>query len=71
MAKVIVPLKLVIEMEDDGTFKNGVLLYRRKIDGATDMRKTYSIAIKNGIQLTDMAKILGQAKAHADLAEGV
>lgn len=68
--KDIIPQKIVIEMNEDGTFKNGVMLYKRRIDGQID-GKTYSLAIKNGITENDVKKILDQAKSHVNLAEGV
>ena len=69
--KEIIPLKLVIEMNNDGTFKEGVLLYRLKTDGSTDMRTTYTIDISGGIKKVDIDKILSDVKIRANLSENI
>jgi hypothetical protein len=70
MAKEIVPNKLIVNFNKEGTFENGVLQYQIKVDGVTDS-KYYTIGIKDGIKIPDIDKILSDSKAHAEKGEKI
>lgn len=67
----LIPHKMVIEFEADGSFKNGVMLYRVKEDGT--LKKGYkSIGIKNaGFSVPQVNTFLKKVKDHAKQAEGI
>ncbi len=50
MSKKIIPHKLIIDLDKDGTFKSGVLQYRIMNSGAMT-NKFYTMGISNGISL--------------------
>ena len=68
MSKAIIPKKLIIEINDDGTFKSGILQYRISIDGVTDETKYYSVGIDDGMDTTQFIQPLidSQRKAPED-----
>lgn len=48
MAKKLRFKKLIINFEDDGSFKDGVILYQKEINGQVESRKKYnSLTINN------------------------
>lgn len=71
MAKEIMPLKLIIKLNKDGTFKDGVLVYQIKNDTSVSKRDFYTVGIKNGIQISDLEKIIIDCKTHTEIAENI
>ncbi len=70
MTKKLVPHKMVISFETNGTFKDGVILYRIMVDGV--LKKGYnSLAIKNiGFSKPQFNEILKKIKDHVKQTEG-
>lgn len=71
MVKEILPNKLIISFNSDGSFRDGILQYKLKIDGAIDERKFYTIAITKGIDLKEINSILEDSKLHAEKGEKI
>jgi hypothetical protein len=71
MAKEIIPIKLIIDLNTDGTFRDGVLQYQIQDEGAIDKRRFYTIGIKDGIKIPDLQTIIGDSKIHAEKAESI
>jgi len=69
MAKEIIPYKFIANLNEDGTFKNGVLQYRIRVDGSMDPRKFFTIAIGGGIKIPDFNKVLSDSMTHAEKGE--
>jgi hypothetical protein len=69
--RTLIPHKMVVEFEEDGSFRGGVMLYRVKEDGI--LKKGYkSIGIKNaGFSVPQVNAFLKKVKDHAKLAEGI
>ena len=71
MNKEIVPHKLVVEYDKQGDVKSGIILYRIKIDGATN-NKYNSISIMGaGHSVPQFAAILKKFLKHAEKAEKI
>ena len=71
MAKTdIVPIKIVIDLNTDGTLKDGIMLYRLK-HGTAIPSKTYTMGIKNGIGVAATNTLLMNAKDHVKKGEGI
>jgi hypothetical protein len=71
MAKEIIPIKLIIDLNADGTFRDGVLQYQIQDEGAIDKRRFYTVGIKDGIKIPDLQTIIGDSKIHAEKAESI
>jgi hypothetical protein len=71
MAKEIIPLKLIIELNEDGTFKDGILQYQLRETGAVSKRNFYTIGVKEGIKIPDLEKIVSDSIAHTAVAEKI
>jgi hypothetical protein len=56
--KAIIPVKLIIDLNTDGTFKDGVLQYQIDEDGSMDKRRFYTVGIKNGMDINKFIDIL-------------
>lgn len=69
--KSIIPIKLIIDLNEDGTFKDGILQYQMSVDGAIEKRRYYTVGIKDGIKIPDLETIIGDSKIHAEKAEKV
>lgn len=69
--KKIVPMKIIIEFNADGSFKDGVYQYQIEVDGARDPRKFFTIGIKQGASVQDLKKVFDFAHDKANKAEGV
>lgn len=69
--KEIIPLKLIIDLNEDGTFKDGILQYQLREDGSIEKRRYYTVGIKNGIKIPDIQSILDDSKIHAQKAEKI
>lgn len=69
--RTLIPYKMVVEFEEDGSFKNGVMLYRVKEEGV--LKKGYkSIGIKNaGFSAPQVNAFLTKVTDHAKKAEGI
>lgn len=68
MAKTVSPRKVIIELNEDGTFKRGVITYMISVDGVWDS-KMRTIGIAEGVAKTQAAKgilngVLGNAVQH-------
>ena len=71
MAKEIIPLKLIVDLNEDGTVKDGILQYQLRELGVTSKRNFYTIGIKSGIQIPDLEKIISDSKTHAEKGEKI
>ena len=69
--KTIIPIKLIIDLNTDGTFKDGVLQYQIDEDGAIDRRRFYTVGIKDAISIPDIDVMIGDTTIHAQLAEKI
>ncbi len=69
MAKTIIPIKLIVETNQDGAYNTGVLQYQINEDGSIGKPKT--IGINNGITLDTINGILAEAKRVAEQGEGI
>jgi len=69
--KKIIPIKLIANLNADGTFRDGVLQYQIDNDGEVEKQRFYTVGIKAGIQISDMEKIISDSKAHAEKAEKI
>jgi len=69
--KEIIPLKLIIDLNEDGSFRDGILQYQIKDNGSMEKRRFYTIGIKNGIKIPDIQSILDDSKIHAAKAEKI
>ena len=65
----IVPLKIVIDIQEDGTFKDGYLLYKIKLTSGEVLTKTYSISINSKINVPVINGILNQSRAFVKQTE--
>lgn len=69
MAKTIIPIKLIVEIKQDGTYNTGVLQYKVNEDGVLSKPKT--IGINNGITLDNINSVLSEAIEVAEEGEGI
>jgi len=69
--KKIVPLKLVISLNTDGTFKDSVLIYQIDTDGSIDRRKFYSMGVKAGIITSEIEKVIADTITHTGQGEAI
>ena len=69
--KKIVPRKLVITLNEDGTFKDGILMYQIDENGSIDKRKFYTMGIKEGIRIPDIEKITVDSIVHTGKGEAI
>lgn len=65
--------KIIIELNEDGSFKDGLILYQQAIDGKVDSRKRYnSLSIKNmPFSKPQFADIIKKMKTKTKDTEGV
>ncbi|MGD0336718.1 MAG: hypothetical protein ABSB18_06425 [Candidatus Omnitrophota bacterium] len=68
--KQIIPHKLIISLNQDGTFKSGILQYKLKIDEIEE-RQFRTLGITQGINQEEINKVLEDAKSHAEQGEGI
>jgi hypothetical protein len=71
MAKEIIPLRLIIELNEDGTFKDGILQYQLREIGVVSKRNFYTVGVKEGIKIPDLEKIVLDSVIHAEKAEQI
>jgi len=71
MAKEIISNKIIINLDDNGTFKDAILHYRLRIDGSLDPKKFYTIKVNAGINIEDIQKIINDSIAQAKKGEGI
>jgi len=69
--KKIIPIKMIIDLNPNGTFRDGVLQYQIDEEGAIDKRRFYTVGIKDGIKIPDLQTIIGDTKIHAEKAESI
>jgi len=70
MEKEIIPTRLLFEIKG-GKVSGAFLHYQRKIDGALDTRKMYSMSVSSVLAQNVLDEILGESKKHAEKGEGV
>ncbi len=70
MAKEIVPHKLIIDLNQDGSFRDGVLQYRIRVDGATQ-EKYFTMGLKNGVNGLNLQTLIDEAKSHTEKGEKI
>lgn len=67
MTKTIIPIKLIVETNQDGTYNTGVFQYKVNDNGSISKPKT--IGVNNGITLENINSILAEAKIVAEQGE--
>lgn len=73
MAKEILPIKVIVNLNSDGTLKDGVFQYQVKVDGANN-GKFYTIGIQDAMDedtITTTNAVIQKAIDLAKEAEGV
>jgi hypothetical protein len=68
--KTIIPIKLITDLNPDGTARSSLLQYKISIDGAIE-EKFYTMTVDAGIDLGNFNPILANAAAHAEQGEGI
>lgn len=65
--------KMIINFEDDGSFKDGVILYQKEIDGAVDNRKRYNSLTINNMPFSkaNLAGVMRKIRDKTKEIEGV
>ncbi len=64
----IVPKKLIINLNQDGTFRDGILQYQIRRDGVMP-NKFYTMGINSGISLPVMNTMLTGVKERVEIGE--
>ena len=70
MAKTIVPVKMVIDLNANGSIKEAVLQYKLSENGST-LNRSYSVSVKNGLTMAEVEAVIGKAVASAQQSEGL
>jgi hypothetical protein len=65
----VIPIKIMVEFKEDGTFDKSVLLYKLKLESGEKSRKTYSISIDTQISVPVMNSLINKAKSFAKTQE--
>lgn len=71
--KEILPIKVIVNTNTDGTIKNGVFQYQVKVDGINN-GKSYTIGIQDAMDeetIQDVNALLEKVIALANEAEGI
>lgn len=70
MSKTIVPNRLIIQTENDGSLKTAVLSYQIK-DGDQLLTRPYSVSVKNALAVEQVQAIINAAITSAQESEGI
>ncbi len=71
MAKIVVPKKLVVDINEDGTFSKATMLYKLKENGSENP-KGLSMTVSDAIVDTEGFNIeLANMKSHIEQGEGL
>lgn len=70
MAKEIIPYRLIVDPNEDGSCKNATLQYRIRENGSLQS-KFLTMTVNAGITLDNLNSVLAQAKAHVEKGEGI
>lgn len=62
---------MIITLNEDGSFKDGIMQYRIREDGKLDERKFYTTSIKSGLDTEKMNTHLLTAKIHVKKGAGI
>lgn len=65
----VIPNRLITSAADNGILTDVVLQYRRKVNGVMDMKKYYTISVKNGVDLVALQSIVNAAIQQATSSE--
>lgn len=71
--KSLVPIKIIVSLNEDGTLNNGVFMYQVKVDGITTGR-FYTIGIQDAMDegtVADTNAVIQKAIDLAKQAEGI
>lgn len=68
--KEIVPHKIIIELDTDGTMKDAIMQYRLRHNGAM-LNKFYTMSIKDGFSLPAINTQLQKVKEHVEMGEKI
>jgi len=68
--KEIVPHRLIIDLNQEGGFKSGILQYRIRNDGVM-VNKFFTMGIAGGINLPAMNTMLLKTKGHVEIGEKI
>jgi hypothetical protein len=71
MAKVVVPKKVVIETNEDGTYKTGVIQYQLRIDGVLNASKFYTMGADTWLDDETINPLLEFAKSKIEEGENI
>jgi hypothetical protein len=69
--KIVVPRKVVIETNEDGTYKTGVIQYQLRIDGVLSASKFYTMGIDNWTTDEAINPLLTFAKSKIEEGENL
>jgi hypothetical protein len=70
MAKKLIPHKIVVSFNPDGTADKATLQYRVMVDGVLSNRYN-TIAVKTGITLASLNLVLGESRLQAEVSEKI
>lgn len=68
MAKSIIPHKLIARLNPDGTVDRAILQYKINEDGKIG-REYYTMAVRTGIEISALNRVLSDAKVHVEKGE--
>ncbi|MDD4980707.1 MAG: hypothetical protein PHC54_05515 [Candidatus Omnitrophica bacterium] len=71
MAKEIIPYRLVVTYNDEGSVKSSILQYRIREDGKMDERKFYTMSVNNGIEPAKLQSISAASISHVEKGEKI
>ena len=71
MAKLVIPKKVVIEMNDDGTYRKGIIQYQMRVNGVLDASKFYTMGVDTWLSDDLINAILSVAKNKIEEGETI
>lgn len=69
--KEVIVTKVVIDTNENGTFKSGVMQYQLKIDGVLDRKKFYTMGIGAWLDTDIVNELLAVGKEHIEAGENI
>lgn len=71
MGKLVIPKKVVIEINDDGTYKKGIIQYQIRVNGVLDASKFYTMGVDTWLNDDLINAILAVAKNKIEEGETI
>jgi hypothetical protein len=69
--KAIVPNKLIVYLNEDGSAAKSILHYRMRIDGAMDNRKFFTMEVNAGVKIEELNHVITDSISHANKGEKI